>query len=283
MQETIRKAGVHPQKDLPLHPWEMDTASTPIQPLNVDEALAAWDEDKWETQEASNRAALAKEIGAVPWSGFNTFATPKTPPVSKVEREAALKKWLDEPLQQLATNVPAEHRPENPAEKSEPAVLSKTTPAAAPVFNQRSNSEVSQRETPPTPAEVVEEAIREASTVSGSRRRPSRELNYRCRGYKTNDALANCNGINDKVRSTLAIINGLMSDKGFCYSSDEQLGIWMHMSARGAKNLLDKLCKQGFIIHIGWSGSNIKRVVRPDLSNNPERTNKLIEDTTVRL
>jgi hypothetical protein len=250
MSKTIRKA-----------------ASTAIDPLNVDEALAAWDEDKREAQEAVNRAAFAKQVGAVPWSGFNTFATPKAPSVSKEEKEAAFNKWWGAPSQPVVTNVPAEFPPENPAEKSEPAVVSETPPAAA---------------RQPSPAEAVEVAIREARRVSGSARRPSRELNYRCRGYKTNDALANCNRINDKVRSTLAIINGLMSDKGFCYSSDEQLAIWMHMSARGAKNLLDKLCKQGFIIHIGWSGSNIKRVVRPDLSNNPKRTGKLIDEYTER-
>jgi hypothetical protein len=211
-------------------------------------------------------ALLYKEIKAVPWSGFATSTKPKAPPVLKEEREAAFNKWWGAPSQPLVTDAPTESRSENKPEESQPEVLPKAAPGAVQ----------------PTPAEVVEEAIREARTVSGSRRRSSRELNYRSKGYKTNDALANCNGINDKVRSTLAIINGLMSDKGFCYSSDEQLAIWMHMSAREAKNLLDKLCKQGFIIHIGCSGSNIKKVVRSDLSNNPERTKKLIEEYTER-
>jgi hypothetical protein len=126
------------------------------------------------------------------------------------------------------------------------------------------------------PAEMIAEA---AAGVRGTRRKKhSRELNYRCKGYKTNDALANCHDINDKVRATLAIINGLMSDKGFCYCSDEQLAIWMHMSVRGAKNLLNKLVRKGFIIQIGFSGSNIKRVVRPDLANNSVRTQSLIDD-----
>jgi hypothetical protein len=72
---------------------------------------------------------------------------------------------------------------------------------------------------------MIAEAVRMATGTKGTRRKQSRELNYVCKGYKTNDALANCRDINDKVRATLAIINGLMSDKGFCYSSDEQLAI----------------------------------------------------------
>jgi hypothetical protein len=73
----------------------------------IDEALSAWDEDKWEAQEAVNRAAFAKEVGAVPWSGFNTPAPPKVATVSKERKEAALKRWLDAPLEPLATNVSA--------------------------------------------------------------------------------------------------------------------------------------------------------------------------------
>lgn len=128
------------------------------------------------------------------------------------------------------------------------------------------------------PAEMIAEAVQNATGAKSSSRKQTRQLNYRCKGYKTNDALANCRDINDKVRATLAVINGLMSDKGFCYSSDEQLAIWMHMSDRGAKNLLNALARKGFIIHLGYSGSNIKRVVRPDLANNPARTKALIDE-----
>ncbi len=139
--------------------------------------------------------------------------------------------------------------------------------------------EEEENESPPkaptgrTAAEVVEEAVRAASS-----HRSGRKLTYECKGYKINYALANCKELTDKVRCTLAIINGLMSNLGFCFGSLEQLSIYMHMSARGAKNLLDKLWKRGLIIHIGYSGDNIKRVVRPDLSNNPTRTQKLIDE-----
>ena len=149
-EETIRKA-----------------ASTAIQPLDVEEALNAWDEDKWEAREASNRAAFAKEVGAVPWSGFATSAQPKVTTVSKEQREAALKRWLDAPLQPPATNVPAAPEPENRPEESAPAVLSKITPTEAPN----------------NPAEAVEEAIRTASS--------QRELRQDCPSFWTNKALAN--------------------------------------------------------------------------------------------
>jgi hypothetical protein len=221
----------------------------------TDEA-SAWDE--WETQEAINKAAIAKEHGFKPWAGFGPAAKSKTPPLSRAEQEESkarqqegLQRWLNEGL------------PEG--------VSVATTPEEVPEQRPGNNPPV-QAAGPQTAAEAVQEAVDTAS----SRPRYSRELNYRCRGYKTNDALANCNDINDKVRSTLAIINGLMSDKGFCYASDEQLAIWMHMSARGAKNLLNKLCRDGFIIHIGMSGENIKRVVRPDLSNNLSRTQGIV-------
>jgi hypothetical protein len=128
----------------------------------------------------------------------------------------------------------------------------------------------------PTNAEFVEEAARAASQTD--RRSNRRRLTERCRGYKVNDALANCREISDKVRCTLAIINGLMSNLGYCYGSIEQLAVFMHMSVRGAHHLLDRLCKLGFIVHIGVSGRNIKRVVRPDLSNNPQRTQRFIDE-----
>ena len=183
--------------------------------------------------------------------------------------------------------MPAEAKPEKPSSfadyVAEEAARAKAGHAASPPEAEEPLTEESQaaagvETTAADPAEMIAEAVQNATGAKSSSRKQTRQLNYRCKGYKTNDALANCRDINDKVRATLAVINGLMSDKGFCYSSDEQLAIWMHMSDRGAKNLLNALARKGFIIHLGYSGSNIKRVVRPDLANNPARTKALIDE-----
>ncbi len=126
--------------------------------------------------------------------------------------------------------MPAEAKPEKPSSfadyVAEEAARAKAGHAASPPEAEEPLTEESQaaagvETTAADPAEMIAEAIRAAAGTKAIRRKHTRELNYVCKGYQTNDALANCHHINDKVRATLAIINGLMSDKGFCYCSDE--------------------------------------------------------------
>jgi hypothetical protein len=145
------------------------------------------------------------------------------------------------------------HEPWKPPEESAPAVVSKTAPAsAAPT-----------PAVPPTPAEVVEEAIQTASN--------HRELRQDCPSFWINKKLANCPEIrNDTELKAIGLLNSLMQKHGYAYVTNEQFAVWMKMQSESARHLLARLTKRGLIKNIDRQRDRIKWVVRQDLQN-PKR------------
>jgi hypothetical protein len=141
--------------------------------------------------------------------------------------------------------IPNESTHEFGERQTPPAAVPKAPPAAVQ----------------PTPAEVVEEAIREASN--------QRELRQDCPSFWTNKALANCPEIrNDTELKAIGLLNTLMKKHGYAYVSNEQFAVYMKMdNSESTRHLLARLAKRGLIKNTDKQRNRIKWVVRKDLQN----------------
>jgi hypothetical protein len=74
----------------------------------------------------------------------------------------------------------------------------------------------------------------------------------------------------------IASIDSMTRDLRGCFAGSEHLAKQIAFSRGTVRNIESKLTRRGYLVTLVSTGATIERVVRPDLSRNPERAKRLV-------